>query len=439
MKNFRNKGLLIGLVLVTLLGVSSLVGAQKVTISMSVWGAAWEDFLYTDVIIPQYEKENPNVDVKFYCYENYGEKLPVLFAEGEAPDVMRNNVANIGWHARAGIPAPLDNYIKESEDINLNDFFSSPFECMSYLDSIYMLPAGINLATVLYYNKDLFNKAGVKYPNSDWTLNDLEIAAKKMTGGGQYGFLWAFPQIMFRALNLDLGGSVWDKSKKKCIIDNPIAIKAANMIQKWIFEDGIVPRVGPGQIRTSSYAMFMGGKLAMIAEGGWACPAFKRDAPNLNFARTSIPRANPESRPITHAGGTGWTMNSATKHPEEAWKLLKILVSHEWLLTYWRRTWVEVPARKSVLKDPRFQDIIGIGKKVPGVETEEEFDEEVQPLVDIVKNGWFKQISVPYVNVFNPLFIQAIGKFMGVKRGDPEKALKKLAADVNAGIAKEEW
>lgn len=69
---------------------------------------------------------------------------------------------------------------------------------------------------------------------------------------------------------------------------------------------------------------------------------------------------------------------------------LKILVSHEGLLTYWYRTWVEIPVRKSVLKDPRFQDIMGIGKKVPGVGTEKAFNEEVQPLVDIVKNGWFK-------------------------------------------------
>jgi len=127
MKSSRRRGIvgiMIVVMLVSLLGVNSLVSAQKTTISMSVWGMAWEDFLYTDVIIPQFEKENPNVDVKFYRYENYWEKLTVLFAGGEAPDVMRNDISQIGWHARAGIPAPLlvySLYSLDDEGIHRNN------------------------------------------------------------------------------------------------------------------------------------------------------------------------------------------------------------------------------------------------------------------------------------------------------------------------------
>ena len=289
--------LIVGLILVGLLGISSLGNAKKITISMSVWGMAWEDFLYTDVIIPQYEKENPNVNVKFYRYENYWQKLTVLFAGGQAPDVMRNYLPFIGWHVRIGMAAPLDKYIKGPDGLDLNDFFSIPFKSMSYLDHIYMIPAGINSHNVLYYNKDLFDKAGVGYPNPDWTWDDLVAAGKKLTGRGKYGFLWAIPEYMFESLVNNLGGTIWDKTKQRCVVDSPTAIKAIKMMQKWIFDDKIVPKVGPGQIRTSSYAMFMGGRLAMITEGGWACPAFKRDAPQLNFARTTIPRATPTQSP----------------------------------------------------------------------------------------------------------------------------------------------
>ncbi len=441
MKRSRRRGIvgiIVAVMLISLLGIGSFASAQKITISMSVWGMAWEDFLYTDVIIPQFEKENPDVDVKFYRYENYWEKLTVLFAGGEAPDVMRNYVHAIGWHARVGIPAPLDDYIKGAEGIDLNDFFSIPFESMDYLDHIYMIPAGINSHNVLYYNKDLFDKAGAEYPNPNWTWDDLVAAGKKLTGGGRYGFLWAIPTYMFDTMVNNVGGTIWDESKERCVVDSPKAIEAVKMMQKWIFDDKIVPKVGPDQIRTSSYAMFMGGRLGMITEGGWACPAFKRDAPQLNFARTTIPRATSEMKPMNSAGGTGWIMNSTTKYPQEAWKLLAALVSHEGLLTYWRTTWVEIPAKKSVVEDPRFRDIIGIGEKVPGIKTEEEFNEKVQSLIDIVENGWFtEEYGGPYHNVYEPLLIPALGELIGLKRGDPEKILKKLAADVNTGIEKE--
>jgi multiple sugar transport system substrate-binding protein len=398
---------------------------------------AWEDLLYTEVIIPQYEKANPNVEVKFYRYENYWDKLTVLFAGGEAPDVMRNYIPFIGRHVRLGIPAPLDDYIK-SDRMNLKEFTPIPFETLSFLDHVYMLPAGINSHNVLYYNKDLFDKAGVKYPNPDWTWADLETAAKTLTKGGQSGFLWAIPSYLFYSTVANLGGKVWDKSKEKCIIDNPEAVKAIKMIQGWIFDSKISPKVGATQLRTSSYAMFMGGRLAMITEGGWACPEFKRDAPKLNFARTTIPRANAQSLPLNSAMGTGWILNSKTKYPKESWKLLSSLVSHDGLLTYWRQSWVEVPARKSVLEDPKFHDVIGIGDKVPGIKTEQEFKEKAQPLVDIVTNGWFNQeVAAPYFDILDSKVEQALGQLIGVTRGNPEQVLKKLAADVNDAISKE--
>jgi len=372
----KNIVIVVTVLVAFLLGMTSLSIAQKTTISMSTWGMAWEDFLYTDVIIPQFQKDNPDIKVDFYRYESYFAKLLTLFAGGEAPDVM--------------------------------------------------------------YNKDLFNEAGVSYPDYNWTFTDLESAAKKLTGGGKYGLLWAIPDFVFYTMVFSEGGQIWDESKTKCIIDSPEAIKGIKVLQKWMFDDKFVPMVGSGMLRTTSYAMFQSGRLGMITEGGWACPAFTRDAPDLNFARSVFPKASVDAESRSGAGGTGWVMNSTTKHPDEAWKFLRALISKEGLLSYWRTTWVEIPARKSVIESPEFRDIIGIGEKVPGIETEEEFAEKNQALIDLVKNGWFTQaMAGPYTSHLSSFLQTALGELIGMKRGDVELALKKFATSVNESIAKE--
>ncbi len=434
----KNIVIVVTVLVAFLLGMASLSIAQKTTISMSTWGMAWEDFLYTDVIIPQFQKDNPNIKIDFYRYESYWAKLLTLFAGGKAPDIMRNDIGSVGLHHRMGMLYALNEYIEGPEGVDLDDWSPVPFETLNFIDKIYFLPAGINPGNVLYYNKDLFNEKGVSYPDYDWTFADLESAAKKLTGGGKYGLLWALPDVIFQTMVYSEGGRIWDESKTKSIIDSPEAIKGIEVLQKWLFDDKFIPMVGGGELRTTAYAMFQSGRLGMITEGGWACPAFKRDAPELNFARSVFPKANVDAKSASTAGGTGWQMNSTTKHPDEAWKFLRALISKEGLLTYWRTTWVEIPARKSVVEAPEFRDIIGIGEKVPGIETEKEFAEKNQALIDLVKNGWFTQeMAGPYTSHVGPALQTIVGELIGMKRGDVELALKKFATSVNESIAKE--
>lgn len=434
----KNIVIVVAVLVAFLLGMTSLSIAQKTTISMSTWGMAWEDFLYTDVIIPQFQKDNPDIKVDFYRYESYFAKLLTLFAGGEAPDVMRGDVTEVGLQSRKGMLYELNEYVQGPEGVDLDDWSPVPFETLNFVDKVYFLPAGINPYNVLYYNKDLFNEAGVSYPDYNWTFADLASAAKKLTGGGKYGLLWAIPDFVFYTMVFSEGGQIWDESKTKCIIDSPEAIKGIKVLQKWMFDDKFIPMVGAGMLRTTSYAMFQSGRLGMITEGGWACPAFKRDAPELNFARSIFPKASVDVKSRSGAGGTGWVMNSTTKHPDEAWKFLRALISKEGLLSYWRTTWVEIPARMSVIESPEFRDIIGIGEKVPGIKTEEEFAEKNQALIDLVKNGWFTQeMAGPYTSHLSSFLQTALGELIGMKRGDVELALKKFATSVNESIAKE--
>src|SRR5678815_5617286 len=81
-----------------------------VTIEMSVWGMPWENDLYKDIYIPEFEALNPGIKVKFHHFEDYGNKVKLTFAGDIAPDVMRmGNEGGPEW-IKHGIALPLDKY-----------------------------------------------------------------------------------------------------------------------------------------------------------------------------------------------------------------------------------------------------------------------------------------------------------------------------------------
>jgi len=442
MKIDKKKGFVsIGIILVLLiLTINFALAQEKVEVSMSVWGMPWEDFLYNDVLIPKFEAQNPNISVKFNRYEDYSSKLIILFAAGEAPDVMRDNMTQgLGLHIVKNMLMPLDDFIKGPNGVDMSDYIDVPFKTFWWTDHIYFLPTDINNYNVLSYNKDLFNNAGIEYPDYSWTLQNLENAAKKLTGEGKYGFLWELPFTMFYSTLYQMGGNAWDpKDIDKCILNSPEAVNAIKLIQKWIFDDKIVPMVGSGQIRNTAIQMFTSGRLGMFTHGGWLVPDIKRDAPTLNFGTTLFPRGNPDRNPGGMASGCCYVMNKNTKHPQEAWNLLKFLTSTEGILDYWSCTWVATPARYSVLDSPEFRRPRGIEGKVPGISTEEEFNEKLQWHIDALENKWFSQnIAGKWQTLVEPSLISpAMDKLIGTQKGVAEEVLNQLVKDIQDAISK---
>lgn len=418
----------------------AVAGLSKTEVSMSVWGMPWEDYLYTDVSIPKFEKQNPDISVKFYRYEDYWTKLVTLYAAKTAPDVMREDHIWAGLHAGKNMLMSLDKFVKGPEGIDLNDFVDVPFKTVEpFADHIYWIPTDVNNMAVLSYNKTLFDEAGLSYPDYSWTLEDLENAAKRLTGRGKYGFLWELPEYFPYTMTVAMGGLVWDsEDPTRFMMDSPQAVAGLQRMQKWIFDDKIVPKVGMAKVRSTAIQMFTSGRLALFVHGGWLIPAIKRDAPNLKFGTTAFPRGSAERNPGGIATGCSYMMNKSTKHPQEAWRLLKYLTSKEGLTDYWGIIWVATPARYSVLESKEFRRPWGLEGKVPRISTEEEFKEKLQWHADVLQNKWFTQNQCgKYQYLVMPYMMDNVGKLIGLKRGDAESVLKRFASQVKEAIERE--
>jgi len=253
---------------------------EVVNITFSYWGVN-TDALYSDMI-SEFEKQNPNIKVEKFNYEDYHTKVQTLYAAGEAPDVMRLDTGQGGPHVLKGMFLPLNNYIDGEYGIDLNDFAPVVLEPFMGEDgSYFFIPELIVPMTVLYYNLDLFDEAGVGYPTSEWTINDLEAAAKTFIENSitEYGIQWMYPNIQTFTSILGNSGTLWKSDAKDEVkINTPEAVEAINKLQDWIWDLKITENLGTTNIQQGILSNFLSGRLPMITGGGWLTGSLNRDA-----------------------------------------------------------------------------------------------------------------------------------------------------------------
>jgi multiple sugar transport system substrate-binding protein len=202
---------------------------------------------------------------------------------------------------------------------------------------------------VIYYNKALFDEAGIPYPKSGWTLEDLRQAALKLTEKNgdditQYGFAYE-PDEWWRLWVWLKGGELYDNdfSPTRLLLDSPEAIGALQWLSDLTNVDRVTP---PYEIQKTSLnigQLFQDGKLAMCFGNHALIPAFAAKS-SLKWDVVGIPAGKTR---LNAAGGSGYVIPANSKNKEAAWTFLKWLESSKGQAIF-TETGVIVPARRSV-------------------------------------------------------------------------------------------
>jgi multiple sugar transport system substrate-binding protein len=133
-------------------------------------------------VIDAFQKEYPNVKVEI---ENIGSgteywtKLQTMVAAGTAPDVLYPATHNAYALASNGALMFVDDLAKRDK-IDLNKYDQSILNLYKYNGKTTCLPID-TAALVIFYNKNMFDAAGVPYPKDGWTLDDFLATAQKLT------------------------------------------------------------------------------------------------------------------------------------------------------------------------------------------------------------------------------------------------------------------
>jgi multiple sugar transport system substrate-binding protein len=309
-----------------------------------------------------FEKENPNIKVKLErlpAGDPYTEKILTMIAGGNPVDIMFCNAERFYNYAARGILLPLNDFVKKY-NFPIDKFYKRIVQKFSIGDDLYVLPRDIAPVCVVFYNKHLFDEAGLAYPTNDWTWDDLvrygqALTKKNPDGSMTFGF--ADDWSIWDAFVLSKGGKYVDdlKNPKKCLLDSKESIEGLQFRQDLIYKHKIMP--SPSQLTAmggvGSSDMFMQGKVAMFFSGIWKTPFF-REIKKFDWDCCLFPKPKDGRNGFLCSGG-GYAILKTTKYPEESWKLLTFLSGEEGQKDL-ARTGLAQPAIIEIAKSKDFLD-----------------------------------------------------------------------------------
>ncbi len=220
-------------------------------------------------MIDAFTDKNPNIKVKVltYGFGDYFQQLATNVAGGTFADVFELNIENFRAYANKGVISPFEN-------VDTSKVHPTTLEAFKVDGIQYGLPTKFS-NVVMIYNKDLFDKAGVEYPNKDWTWEDELKAAQKIRelGDDYFGVYRAIQTWEFYKTVAQNGGSMMNKEQTEFTLNSVENIEAlTNMIDR-INKYNVTPNKdqmgGMGD-----WDLFKSGRLGMLVTGIWAFPDF---------------------------------------------------------------------------------------------------------------------------------------------------------------------
>lgn len=304
--------------------------------------ASWESGETLDSqqeCVDQFNESQDKIEVVLEGWgSDFDTKMTASMGAGDAPDVMYM----WDYPTYAESLEPLDERIEAEGEDYKNNFFEALWPYNSKDDQIYGVPVSV-VTSCMYYNKDIFDQAGVEYPTDDWTWDDVAAASKeiqsKVENVNGFTFEMGTLPYTFEMYLWSNGAAFVDEDgTMDGNINSKAAIETFQMFQD-MEKDGVAYAS-----EESGQSEMLGGKTAMYVDGTWPIKQF--DAEGLNYGIVQIPKFEGTEHSISVINTSGIAISKDSEHKDEAWEFLKFWTGEE-MNKY--RINTELPALKSVV------------------------------------------------------------------------------------------
>ncbi len=280
--------------------------------------------VHLDAMVKEFERLNPDIRIKLETvgYNEYFTQLQTRIAGGKAPDCFDLNYENFVSYARKGVLLDLGPLLKAGgfDRTTLDERALAAFSA----DGLqYGLPASFS-TVLLFYNKDLFDKAGLAYPTSSWTWKEEQVAAEKIRALGKdyWGLIHPVHFWEFYKTTRQNGGSLLSADGKKFSVDTPQNVETLGFMVDRIRKSNVMPSDaqmgGAGE-----WDMFKTGRLGMLVTGIWAFPELTRDC----AFKWDVEVEPGLKAKATHFFANGLVISKDTKQPEAAMKWVSFMAA----------------------------------------------------------------------------------------------------------------
>ncbi len=317
--------------------------AEVVTIEFITPAAlGLERTMYENFVL-KFMDENPGikVNVTFEAWADYMTKLPTILAGGVIPDTIHQHMSIVQDYAYRGALSDLIPFM-ERDDVKPEDYIPALFDAFSHEGKTFGIPKD-SAAWGMYYNKDMFDAAGLEYPGDDWSLDDYRANALALTldeegrpasdpafdaqNIEQWGVAWWNDPTptnteSARGFVRAFGGDWYDEGYNETLITDQAVIDDFMMFHEMRCAESSIP--SPAQALGQGDP-FRAGLTAMIV--GFHTVTFFSKQENVQFEYdvTFLP-GGPGGR-YSVVGCSGWAVPADAEYKDEGWELVKYLTS----------------------------------------------------------------------------------------------------------------
>ncbi len=305
---------------------SSSKASGKTEISYAIWDSGQEPGIRQ--IADKFEEKNPDIKINIQVvdWDNYWTMLEAGATGGSLPDTFWMHSNEIYRYGSNEMLLPLDDYLAKSKEAKLENFPDGLNEIYNIKGKQYAVPKDFDTIG-LWYNKKMFDEAGIPYPDDTWDWNKLKEVAKKLTksDGSQYGFGAGLSnQEGYYNFIYQNGGTVITDDMKSGY-DDPKTIEALDYYFSFVKEK-LSPALTVDKERAEA---FQNGQVAMSVFGSWNLSGFSANDYIRENADVAVLPKGPDGTRATIFNGLGNAIAANTKNPDAAWKWVEYLSSKE--------------------------------------------------------------------------------------------------------------
>ena len=428
------KALTLGACVILLLcaGFSGPSIGAPVSLRFSDWHLTedvWNKSLNEGMAI--FHKQHPNIKVVLEPV-SYGEKetkYTVESAAGRAPDIFHVHAFSLPMFFGKGFAKDLTPFIAKEKPDFLDAWYPLPLQLMKYQGKVHAMP-GDYMTMVLFYNTEIFKAAGLDPNKPPKTWDEFLDYAKKLTrdtnGDGKID-QWGFGSVGAKSPGFSLrfgpflwsfGGDYLTPDMKRSALNSAEAKEAFTFFVELYTKYKVMPpgltAMNPQEARTQLAQK----KVAMLLGSGWTPPIVNAINPQLKAFEVLKAAPCPIKRKqATAIWLSSWVMSPNTKHPNEAWTLMKFITSKD----------IEI----KWFKDNR---VTSARKDVSGQAPEILNDKFASVMASQLPYGMVEPQIPQWPEIMNTFTTSLQEAVVGTKT--PEKALAEAHERINAILAK---
>lgn len=375
---------------------------------------------YLNDVIAKFQTENPNIKVKWVDvpWGDMEKKIMAAAASNGMPDVANLNPHFAQKLAQLNALADMETLASDVK----GDYFTGTWNASQFNGKTFGLPWYLTNG-ITFYNKDLFEKAGLdvnKAPQTYEEMYDFAKAVKEKTG--KYGFFVSFKdQIGMEAFE-QAGVRLFNDDFTKATFTSSEAVERAKFFKRLI-DEGLMPKDVLTEGTGKAIQMYSSGELAMFQGGTSHAGMIEKNNKEV-YDKTGVGPQLVNANGKSNVAVMNVCVSEASKNKEAAVKFAKFLTNEKNQVEFAKVSGAIIPSTKGSIADAFFTNTSGTTKDLARAISAKQMDQA--------------SVIFPPIKNFNDVknaFMEAAQKILSGAE-EPEKALKAAEDTANAALAK---